>query len=97
MRTKNGTRFGLFTKNFLIRDKDSGDNIKNNEYGAYVFNNNQINEIDFGEFFEKYQENLHDIYDYFSNEKKNIKNKYYNASIGKYGDIDEFEIYLVKY
>ena len=97
MRAKNGRRYGLFINNILIRDKYSGDNDKNNDYVAYIFNNSQINEIDLGEFFNDHQKYIQNIYDYLSNERKNIKNKYYNVSVDKFGDIEAFEIYQVKY
>lgn len=95
MKNKEGKRYGLFTNNIFLIDKDI-DDIRS-EYAGYEFRDGKIIEINLKIFYDNYVEYIQNIYNYFKNEKLNLMNNNRNDSFKLLGDIKLFEIYEVKY
>ena len=95
MKTKEGKRYGLFTNETILHEKNSY--IKGNEYIGYSFNDDKIIEINLKLFYENYGAYIQSISQFLKNEKLNLEKKLNNASEIIMPDIDLFEIYEVKY
>ena len=95
MRTKEGKRYGLFTNNTMLYEKEPY--TKGNIFAGYSFSDDsKINEINLKVFYENYAGYMQSICDFLKNEKLNLENNISNETTIM-GDIDLFEIYEVKY
>jgi len=108
IRNKEGKKYGFFSKNFfeiLNGNKPLESNSHKYKITGYSFNSKEIYEFDYKNFMDIYNGFIKNIYNYFSHEEKiPFHNKYYNLSIYNrynrsqvFGNIDEIEIYQVKY
>ena len=96
IKTKKGKKIGLFIHNFFLFSNDL-ENENENDYIGFVYNNDQINEMNLEDFFYKYGTYLQNIYNFLISERLRINNKY-NVSTKEFNkNIDIFEIYQVKY
>ena len=95
MKTKDGRKLGVFTNNILLNDQNTEND--ESDYVGYVYNNDNIYEIELTKFFMKYGNYLQNIYDFLISEKLSNKNKNIHSSSKLLGDIELFEIYQVKY
>ena len=96
IKNKNGKKIGLFSNNIILNNQDM-DNMDDSDYVGYVYNNDQIYEVELKEFFENNGKYIQNIYDYLKSENLRIKKKHNNTSAKLLGDVEMFEIYQVKY
>ena len=95
MKTKEGKRYGLFTNNTMLYEKEPY--TKGNIFAGYSFSDDsKINEINLKVFYENYAGYMQSICDFLKNEKLTLDNTINNETTIM-GDIDLFEIYEVKY
>lgn len=97
MMTKDGKRYGMFTNDTIIHDKDSfKKRNKNTIYVAYYFKDNKIHEINLQLFNEIYAGYMRRISNFLKKAKLNFENKINKTSQRLLGDLDVFEIYKIK-
>ena len=94
-KTKDKRKLSLFSNNIFLYTQDITSN--NIDYVGFVYNNDQINEVELSVFYEKYGNYLHKIYEFLRSEYLRVKNRYNNTSYELLEDIELFEIYQVKY
>jgi hypothetical protein len=94
-KTKDKHKLSLFSNNIFLYAQDIVSN--NIDYVGFVYNNDQINEVELSVFYEKYGNYLHKIYEFLRSEYLRVKNRYNNTSYELLEDIELFEIYQVKY
>ena len=92
-KTKNQQKFSVFSNNILLKNQFVFSN--NVDYIGFVYNNDQINEVDLSTFHQKYGQYLYEIYKFLEYIKN--KNTHNNISYELLGDIELFEIFHVKY
>ena len=92
-KTKNKQKFSLFSNNILLKNQFVYSN--NVDYTGFVYNNDQINEVDLSTFHQKYGQYLYEIYKFLEYTKN--KKTHNNISYELLGDIELFEIFHVKY
>ena len=98
IKIKNGKKLGIFSNNIILNEIEQDfDTEDDNDYVGFVYNNDQIFEIELKEFFENNGKYIQNIYNYLKSESLRIKNRYNNTSARLLGDVEIFEIYKVKY
>ena len=98
IKIKDGKKLGIFTNNIILNEIEQDfDTEDDNDYVGFVYNNDQIFEIELREFFENNGKYIQNIYNYLKSESLRIKNRYNNTSARLLGDVEIFEIYKVKY
>lgn len=108
IRNKEGEKYGFFSKHFfeiLNGNKSLDSNSHKYKITGYNFKSKEIYEYDYKNIMDIYNGFIKNVYNYFSHEEKiPFHNKYYNLSVYNrynrsqfFGQIDEIEIYQVKY
>jgi len=95
LKTKDNKKISFFSNNIFINNNNLYTN--NFNYVGFVYNKEQIREIEIMEFYEIYGKYLHKLYEFLRREYLRIKNKYNYSSYELIEDIELFEIYEVKF
>ena len=95
IKNKKGKKLAIFSKNIFELELEQ--NYSYIRYSGYVFDKNEVKEMDLLEFFSKYGKYIQDIYKFLVNTNFGGKNRYNNSSLELLGKIERFEIYNVKY
>ena len=95
IKIKNGKKFGVFSNNIFSKEQEPDNDFNN--YIGYVYNNEQIIEMDLQIFFSDYGKYIQNIYDFLNNENIRIQSRINNLSNKLLEDIELFEVYQIKY